>query len=83
MVCCAAQVLVLRLQTLGTVEERIVRIASEKRHMADRSITGGAASAPHFPLACFCVPLDAAVHVYLTGCPRHPPAGHAPRRRLL
>jgi hypothetical protein len=34
-------VLVLRLQTIGTVEERIVHIASEKRGMADRSITGG------------------------------------------
>lgn len=37
----AAQVLVLRLQTSGTVEERIVQVASDKRSMADRSITGG------------------------------------------
>lgn len=34
-------VLVLRLLTEGTVEERITSVAAEKRGMADRSITGG------------------------------------------
>ena len=36
----AWQVLVLRLKTSGTVEERIIDVASDKRSMADRSITG-------------------------------------------
>ena len=35
------QVLVLRLQTVGTVEERVVGVASDKAQLADRSITGG------------------------------------------
>lgn len=35
------KVLVLRLQTTGSVEERIYAIASEKRMVADTSITGG------------------------------------------
>lgn len=34
-------VLVLRLQTVGTVEERVTAVAADKRGMADRSITGG------------------------------------------
>jgi len=34
-------VLVLRLQTVGTVEERVSAVAADKRGMADRSITGG------------------------------------------
>lgn len=35
------QVLVLRLKTVGTVEERVVEAASDKAQLADRSITGG------------------------------------------
>lgn len=35
------EVLVLRLQTLGSVEERILEASSQKRSLADRSITGG------------------------------------------
>ena len=35
------QVLVLRLKTVGTVEERVVGVASDKAQLADRSITGG------------------------------------------
>ena len=35
------QVLVVRLMTVGTVEERIIQVAEEKRGMAERSITGG------------------------------------------
>ncbi|KAL4430828.1 hypothetical protein ABPG75_006084 [Micractinium tetrahymenae] len=35
------EVLVLRLKTVGTVEERIVAVASDKAQLADRSITGG------------------------------------------
>ena len=35
------EVLVLRLQTVGTVEERVMAVAAEKLGMADRSITGG------------------------------------------
>jgi SNF2 family DNA or RNA helicase len=34
------QVLVLRLKTLGTVEERVVQVAADKALLADRSITG-------------------------------------------
>lgn len=34
------QVLVLRLQTCGTVEERIIEVASQKLSMTDKSITG-------------------------------------------
>ena len=34
------QVLVLRLQTKGSVEERIQEASSQKRSLADRSITG-------------------------------------------
>ncbi|KAL4547969.1 hypothetical protein Ndes2526B_g07184 [Nannochloris sp. 'desiccata'] len=34
-------VLVLRMQTVGTVEERVSAVAADKRGMADRSITGG------------------------------------------
>jgi SNF2 family DNA or RNA helicase len=34
-------VLVLRMQTVGTVEERVAAVAADKRGMADRSITGG------------------------------------------
>ena len=34
-------VLVLRLQTAGTVEERVTAVAEDKKGMADRSITGG------------------------------------------
>lgn len=34
------QVLVLRLQTRGSVEERILEASSQKRSLADRSITG-------------------------------------------
>jgi SNF2 family DNA or RNA helicase len=34
-------VLVLRMQTIGTVEERVAAVAADKRGMADRSITGG------------------------------------------
>ena len=34
------QVLVLRLQTTGSVEERILEASSHKRSLADRSITG-------------------------------------------
>lgn len=34
--------LVLRLKTVGTVEERVVGVASEKAQLADRSITGAA-----------------------------------------
>ena len=34
------QVLVLRLQTKGSVEERILEASSQKRSLADRSITG-------------------------------------------
>lgn len=34
------QVLVLRLQTTGSIEERIYAVASEKRMVADTSITG-------------------------------------------
>ena len=34
-------VLVLRMLTLGTVEERVAAVAADKRGMADRSITGG------------------------------------------
>lgn len=39
------QVLVLRLKTVGTVEERIVAVASDKAQLADRSITGVADAA--------------------------------------
>ena len=35
------QVLVLRLKTTGTVEDRVVGVASDKAQLADRSITGG------------------------------------------
>ncbi|KAK9820162.1 hypothetical protein WJX72_006943 [[Myrmecia] bisecta] len=35
------QVLVLRMQTAGSIEERICSAAAEKRSFADRSITGG------------------------------------------
>ncbi|KAI3433655.1 hypothetical protein D9Q98_003464 [Chlorella vulgaris] len=35
------EVLVLRLKTLGTVEERVVQVAADKALLADRSITGG------------------------------------------
>jgi SNF2 family DNA or RNA helicase len=35
------EVLILRLQTKGTVEERVVAVAEDKRGMVDRSITGG------------------------------------------
>lgn len=34
-------VLVLRLQTKGTVEDRVLEISTNKRHLAERSITGG------------------------------------------
>ena len=34
------QVLVLRMQTKGSVEERILESTSQKRSLADRSITG-------------------------------------------
>lgn len=34
------QVLVLRMQTKGSVEERILEASSQKRSLADRSITG-------------------------------------------
>ena len=37
---CCPQVLVLRLKTVGTVEERVVGVASDKAQLADRSITG-------------------------------------------
>ena len=39
------QVLVLRLKTVGTVEERVVGVASDKAQLADRSITGGCCAA--------------------------------------
>jgi len=35
------QVLVLRLQTQGSIEEKIWQAAEGKRHIADRSIMGG------------------------------------------
>ncbi len=38
---CCMQVLVLRLQTTNTIEEHIYNVASQKRSVADRSITGG------------------------------------------
>ena len=37
---CDAQVLVLRLQTTGSVEERVLETSAQKRSLADRSITG-------------------------------------------
>ena len=37
---CDAQVLVLRLQTRGSVEERVLETSAQKRSLADRSITG-------------------------------------------
>lgn len=35
------QVLVLRLQTAKSIEEHIYSVATQKRNIADRSITGG------------------------------------------
>ena len=35
------QVLVLRLQTVNSIEEHIYNVATQKRSVADRSITGG------------------------------------------
>ena len=37
---CDVQVLVLRLQTKGSVEERVLETSAQKRSLADRSITG-------------------------------------------
>lgn len=37
---CDVQVLVLRLQTKGGVEERVLETSAQKRSLADRSITG-------------------------------------------
>ncbi len=37
---CDVQVLVLRLQTKGSVEERVLETSAKKRSLADRSITG-------------------------------------------
>ena len=57
------QVLVLRLQTKGNVEERVLETSAQKRSLADRSITGMCYSVQQVLQSCTLVSLTTLVDV--------------------